>query len=260
MEDLVVIKRALALVSVLACLAISAGCANNRPRLASKVPRSNPSRSTATNAPPSRSIDTDANGSDIRLVSDAGTTDVPSDEQGSANSADIADHAPISPTPLGPATMSLSQLEEIALQHNPTLIQAQAEIEVDQGFLKQAGLYPNPQTGYFNDTASNPSVHRANGLFLSQEIVTGRKLQLAQEAIRQEIKQMQWDQVAQQMRVMNDLKIRYFEVLGAQQAVAIAGKLVEVASETVGMTERILEAKEGTRSDVLQARVQLDTA
>ena len=156
--------------------------------------------------------------------------------------------------------MTLAELEEIALQHNPTLVQAEAEIDVDRGFLKQAGLYPNPQGGYYNASASNPSVKQSNGIFLSQEIVTAGKLGLAQQSILQEIKQMEWDREAQRMRVLNDLKIRYFEVLGAQQAVAIAGKLVTVAGESLELIERALAAKNASRPDVLQAKVQLETA
>jgi cobalt-zinc-cadmium efflux system outer membrane protein len=130
---------------------------------------------------------------------------------------------------------------------------------VEQGVYRQAGLYPNPQIGYLNGTASNPSVKQSNGVFLSQEFVTAHKLDLDQQAALQEIKRFQWDLQAQCMRVLNDLRIRYYEVLGAQEAIAVAQQLEKIATENLRVAERLFAAKQGTRSDVLQAKVQLET-
>ena len=149
--------------------------------------------------------------------------------------------------------LSLADLEALALQNNPTLAQAQAAIEVEQGNYRQAGLYPNPQIGYLNGTASNASVKQSNGVFLSQEFVTAHKLDLDQHAWSQEIKRVQWDREAQSMRVLNDLKIRYYEVLGAQEAIAVSQRLEKIAAENLRVAERLFDAKQGTRSDVLQA-------
>eukprot|EP00456_Euglypha_rotunda_P073963 TRINITY_DN674_c2_g1_i4.p1 TRINITY_DN674_c2_g1~~TRINITY_DN674_c2_g1_i4.p1 ORF type:complete len:480 (+),score=74.85 TRINITY_DN674_c2_g1_i4:2248-3687(+) len=157
------------------------------------------------------------------------------------------------------ATISLPELEALALQNNPTLAQAEAGIEVEQGSYRQAGLYPNPQVGYLNGTASNPAVKQSNGLFLSQEFVTAHKLDLDQHAWSQEIKRVQWDREAQSMRVLNDLRIRYYEVLGAQEAIVVARRLEKIAAENLRVAERLFNAKQGTRSDVLQAKVQLET-
>ena len=155
--------------------------------------------------------------------------------------------------------VSLADLETLALLNNPTLTQAQAAIEVEQGSFRQAGLYPNPQIGYLNGTASNAAVKQSNGVFLSQEFVTAHKLDLDQQASSQEVKRLQWDQEAQCMRVLNDLKIRYYEVLGAQEAIAVSRRLEKIAAENLRVAERLFDAKQGTRTDVLQASVQLET-
>lgn len=199
--------------------------------------------------------------SGIQLASgqetDSATTSGPANNQQFSSAA--PDQGNANPSPPPSSRLTLAELETLALQHNPTLVQAQAEIEVDQGLHRQAGLYPNPQVGYINGTASNPAVKQSNGVFLSQEFVTAHKLELAQQSILQEIRQMQWDQEAQRMRVLNDLKIRYYEVLGAQRAIEVATKMLEVANDSVALTERMLAAKNATRSDVLQAKVQLET-
>lgn len=155
-------------------------------------------------------------------------------------------------------SLTLADLENRALQGNPTLSQAQAAVTGQQGLYVQAGLYPNPQIGYLNSSASNPSVKQSNGAFFSQEFVTANKLGFAQQAASEELKRYQWDHEAQRMRVLNDLKIRYFEVLGAQEAVAVNRELLKVAEKSLTIAESLL-ASEGTRTDYLQAKVQRET-
>ena len=183
------------------------------------------------------------------------------------------DQDPPAPTPFGTETpsgitqpgsftesvsaLTLADLENRALQNNPTLSQAQAAVTGQQGIYVQAGLYPNPQIGYLNST-SKPSVKQSNGLFYSQEFVTANKLGLAQLAASEELRRYQWDHEAQRMRVMNDLKIRYYEVLGAQEAVAVYRQLIQVSEKSLSVAESLL-ASEGTRTDYLQAKVQLET-
>ena len=157
------------------------------------------------------------------------------------------------------AVLSLADLEALALQHNPTLSQAQAAVDQEQGVYRQAGLYPNPQLGYFNSSATNTGMKQSNGLFASQEIVTAKKLCLAREAAAQEVKRLGWDQEAQRMRVLNDLRIRYYEVLGAQHGVEVAERLQKIAEDNLATAEELFQAKQTSQTDVLQARVRVET-
>lgn len=159
---------------------------------------------------------------------------------------------------VAPPTLTLAELESRAIQNNPTLSQAQAAVSGAQGLYVQAGLYPNPQLGYINSSASNPSLKQSNGAFFSQEFVTANKLGFAQQAASEELKRYQWDFEAQRLRVLNDLKIRYFEVLGAQEAVAVNRELLKVSEKSLEVAKSLL-ASEGTRTDYLQAKVQLET-
>jgi cobalt-zinc-cadmium efflux system outer membrane protein len=157
------------------------------------------------------------------------------------------------------AELSLSDLQLLAMQNNPTLSQAQAAISAEQGILRQAGLYPNPQIGYLNGSASNPAVKQSNGFFVSQEFVTAHKLDLAQQSALVEIKRYQWDHESQRMRILNDLQIRYYEVLGAQQAMQVTEEMVKIAEKGVSMAQQNLESKHATKTDLLQAKVHLET-
>lgn len=183
----------------------------------------------------------------------------------------IAHHEPIPAAPAAPETevptapttvgrrISLSELQELALQWNPTLAQASAGVEAERGSYQQVGLYPNPQVGYLNNSASPSSAVQSNGVFLSQEFVTANKLKLARVWEGHELNRVGWEAEAQRMRVLNDLEIRYYEVLGAQEAVFATQTLEKVAEKGLTTAETLLENKQGAKSDVLQASIQLET-
>lgn len=144
--------------------------------------------------------------------------------------------------------------------NNPTLSQAAAAVDQQRGEYRQSGLYPNPQVGYLNTTANQSAPKQSNGIFLSQEFVTAQKIPLAQAADSQEIKRLQWDQEAQRMRVLNDVRIRYYEVLGAQRSVAVNRELERLALEHLAAAEKLFEGKTAPKTDVLQARVLVESS
>jgi len=130
-------------------------------------------------------------------------------------------------------------------------------VRQQQGLLTQAGLYPNPTAGYLRTDADQPGQTQTAGVFLSQEFVTAGKLRLAKAAGRLEVEHSNWQLEAQRGRVVNDVRIRYYEVLGAQQAVREARQLEGLAVEGVRIAEQLFQAKHGARPDVLQAEIQL---
>ena len=161
-------------------------------------------------------------------------------------------------SPLG-RKLTLGDLEQMALQGNPTLAQAAAGVEQERGSYEQVGLYPNPQLGYINNSASPSSVQQSNGAFISQEFVTANKLKLARAWEGHELNRVGWEAEAQRMRVLNDLKLRFHEVLGAQEAVEETQKLEKLAEKGLATAENLVEGKQGARTDVLQATIQLET-
>src|SRR5262245_25160004 len=79
----------------------------------------------------------------------------------------------------GPAALGLAELEQLALQRNPTLAQAAAQVEASRAKALQAGLYPNPRAGYQADQIGIAgTAGELQGAFVQQEIVTAGKLRL----------------------------------------------------------------------------------
>src|SRR5690554_5820864 len=53
------------------------------------------------------------------------------------------------------APLTLADLERIAIESNPTLVQARMAIRAAEGSHLQAGLYPNPTLEYIADEIGN---------------------------------------------------------------------------------------------------------
>ena len=93
--------------------------------------------------------------------------------------------------PLTPASLTLSDLEQMAAQNNPTLSQAGAKVEAARGRALQSGLYPNPTVGYLGDRiGAAGTAGEMQGLFIDQTIVTAGKLRLNRAKFAQEVDQL----------------------------------------------------------------------
>ena len=152
--------------------------------------------------------------------------------------------------------LSLQQLEQMALKWNPTLAQAAAQVRVAAGRKLQAGLYPNPVVGYDSDEISTPASGGEHGGFVEQTIVTAGKLGLSREIFEQEQGQAEEQTRAQRYRVLNTVRRRYYETLGAQQIVALRERLATLAREAVDVTYQLFNVGQADRPDLLQAEVE----
>ncbi len=155
-------------------------------------------------------------------------------------------------------TLRLEDLERMALQNNPTLAQAEAAIRAAEGRRLQAGLYPNPIIGYDGDEFSfrsfgNKSEHF---FFIEQTIVTAGKLKKSREIAAQEKVQAEAEAEAQKQRVLNAVRLLYYEALGAQQLVDLRRQLSKIATEAVSISAELYNVGQADRPDVLESEVE----
>jgi len=163
-------------------------------------------------------------------------------------------------TKLAESGMTLAELEEIALTNNPTLVQAGMRVQAAQGKCLQVGLYPNPVVGYEGDEMGIEGSAGQQGVFVGQEIVTGGKLGLRSAVAAHEIVQAEHAWQAQRVRVLNDVRSACYEVLVAQRIVDLNRELVRIGQEGVKAAGDLVAAKEVSRVDLLQARIEADSA
>ena len=175
------------------------------------------------------------------------------------------DQPPLPPEPIphGPASktgVTLDELQSIALANNPTLVQAAARIDAARGRWLQAGLYPNPSAGYMADEIGMAGRAGMQGFAISQEIVRGGKLGLERAAVSQEIAQAQQQFESQRLRVLNDVRSQFYNLLAAQRTMELSGELVRLGEQGLKAADDLFRAQEVSRVDLLQARVELSTA
>jgi outer membrane protein, heavy metal efflux system len=156
--------------------------------------------------------------------------------------------------------MSLTEWESLAERNNPTLAQASARVQAAQAEYVQVGLYPNPRLAYQATEINDEHQAGQQGGFVGQEIVTNGKLQRNRELAQQTVRQLEWAWAAQRERVVNDVRLAFYDVVVAQRTLELTDQLVRIGQEGVRAAEGLLRAKEVSRVDVLQAKIEADSA
>lgn len=154
--------------------------------------------------------------------------------------------------------LSLENLEEMALSNNPTLVQAMAQVEAASGSAYQAGLYPNPVVGYASDQIGiEGTAGELQGGYVSQEFVTGGKLQLSREKWLQAARVAETNRSAQYDRVLNDVRMHFYRTLAAQQLVEVQKQLVANAKDNVQTHKEMLNLGQTNTPGYLQSEINL---
>jgi outer membrane protein, heavy metal efflux system len=153
--------------------------------------------------------------------------------------------------------ITLEDLEKIALEKNPTLVQAKSEIAAAKSRQLQSGLPPNPTVGYAGDEIRGGAFGGGEqGVFVSQSFVTGSKLGLNRKVFGQDVHIAELESREQELRVMNSVRIAYYRVLSAQEMLDSKRDLVEISGETVKTANQLKNIGQADESEVLQAEVE----
>ena len=155
------------------------------------------------------------------------------------------------------AAMKLEDLEKMALENNPTLAQAEANRRAAEGLAKQAGLYPNPTTGYYGDEIrGGHSGGGKQGGFVSQTIVLGGKLPAARRVAQLQSNEVETSVRIQRLRVLTSVRLSFYQVLAAQRLVEVRQSLVKLAADATQTSLQLSNVGQADRPDILQAEVE----
>jgi cobalt-zinc-cadmium efflux system outer membrane protein len=154
--------------------------------------------------------------------------------------------------------LTLADIEQLALENNPTLVQAGAQIRISRGKAVQAGLLPNPTVGYVAEQiGADGTAGELHGMFVEQQIVTGGKLQLSRAKYIQETRQAELQVLAQRFRVLQSVRSAYYEMLVRQRRMSLRRKMAENSEETTKTLAELVKVGQAHQTDLLQANVQL---
>ena len=158
---------------------------------------------------------------------------------------------------IGPA-LSLSDLEKMALEKNPTLGQAAAEVRAAAGRARQSGLYPNPTIGATGDEIASGPIIRGGELggFFEQRVVLGGKLGLSRRVAQQDQRVSEAHADAQKQRVLNAIRSLYFQALGEQRLVDLRIRLARIARDVIRTSQELGNVGQADRPDILAAEIE----
>jgi cobalt-zinc-cadmium efflux system outer membrane protein len=172
-----------------------------------------------------------------------------------------AENRPVVKGDTGMSPLSLGDLEQMALQGNPTLAQAAAAIDASRGKALQAGLYPNPTIGYVGEQIGIAgTAGELQGAFVQQTIVTAGKLRLSRAKYNQEAYEAEIRAVGQQYRVLNGIRTQFYELLALRRTIELNRNLLENAEESLRTYEEMFNTGQANRADVLLAEVAVNDA
>lgn len=154
--------------------------------------------------------------------------------------------------------ITLDTLIGLADAHHPRLTVAYQRIQAAHGQAVQAGLYPNPTVGVSSPQLAG-SESQYNG-FVSQEIVTAGKLKLSTAAAQREVSQARFAWQQERFFVVTDLRQKFYATLAAQRRVELLQTLVQIATRSRDSAQKLFDAGEGARGDILLLDIELRRA
>jgi len=155
---------------------------------------------------------------------------------------------------------SLSDLQKLAIDNNPTLVQAKAQIAGERGKALQAGLFPNPDMAYVGDLIGErrAGLGEFQGGVLQQEIVLGGKLKYSRKKYQARASAAEQQARAQQLRVMNDVAITFYRTLAAAERLRIHQDFLRSARDSQITRREMFNTGEANEADLRAVDVALE--
>jgi cobalt-zinc-cadmium efflux system outer membrane protein len=149
-----------------------------------------------------------------------------------------------------PPPITLSELEQLALQNNPTTTAAAAGIDAARGRTRQAGAWPNPVIGYSGAElkAGGRETRGEHGFFVEQTIPLGGKLRLSREVAQKTLEQAEAVGDLQQLRILSSVRQTFYGVLLTERRIEVQERLAGLALEAVGITAQLFNVGGSDRS------------
>jgi cobalt-zinc-cadmium efflux system outer membrane protein len=158
-------------------------------------------------------------------------------------------------------TITLEELQQMALENNPTFKQSAANIQAAEGRKKQSGLYPDPTVGYQGEQIRGGSFHGGEqGFFVQQDIVLGGKLGLNRKIFDQELQQAVTESDEQKVRVVTNVRMSCIQALAAQQTLELRQNLSKLANDVVETSQQLANVGQADAPDVLESEVEAQQA
>jgi cobalt-zinc-cadmium efflux system outer membrane protein len=157
--------------------------------------------------------------------------------------------------------MKVEDFIGLAEKSNPTLVEAQRNIDRSNAQARQAGLPSDPIVGYAGDHIRGGEYSGGEqGAFFSQVFVLGHKLalRLQRKLVCTSLREIYV--AAQRARIRDDVGRGFFHTLAMQESVVIHDRLLKVALDTETNAHELERVGEADAADVLTAEIAAEQA
>ena len=156
---------------------------------------------------------------------------------------------------------TVNEFEQLALQNNPTLKQAQALVQNSAGLARQAGLWPNPSLGYQGEQIRGGDFHGGEqGGFIQQSIVLGGKLGLRRNVFEQQRRSDEIGVEEQKLNITGGVRVQFYSALASLRTVEIERQLLQTALDAAATAHQLANVGQADAPDILQSEVEAEQA
>ncbi|MGH2399502.1 MAG: TolC family protein, partial [bacterium] len=154
--------------------------------------------------------------------------------------------------------LTLAQLEQLALENNPTVRSAQSAVEAARGRARQAAAWPNPVVGYTAEeiTARTLDPRGEQGFFVEQMIPLGGKLRLSRAVFERVIDEADARAELQQRRIASSVRALFYQILTAERRIEVHERLAALGSDATGVTAQLFNVGAADRPDFLGSEIE----
>jgi outer membrane protein TolC len=155
---------------------------------------------------------------------------------------------------------NVDDVSQLAKDHNPTLIQARAQIKGESGKALQAGLWPNPAVGYVGDLMGlrGAGAGEFQGGMIGQDVILGGKLKYSRKKYQARVSAAEQEAIAQEYRVRNDVHVAFYHTLAAAEVLNLQRELLKTAKDHWLTTHEMFNVGEANQVDLYDADITLE--
>lgn len=166
-----------------------------------------------------------------------------------------------SQSPAAGRMLDLADLQQLAMEYNPTLPQARLHVEAERARARQAGLWLNPTVGVLSEPLPiSPINGDFTGFTFQQTIVTGGKLGLSRQKYHSRANTAEHLLEMQRIRVRTDVRVKYYELLAKAMEVEVSKALLRNAEDHRATVTELVNLGQANPSDLNESTARLELA
>lgn len=164
-----------------------------------------------------------------------------------------------SQSPAAGRMLDLADLQQLAMEYNPTLPQARLHVDAERARAKQAGLWLNPTVGVVSEPLPYAPIEGDfTGFTLEQTIVTGGKLGLSRQKYRARADTAEHLLEMQRMRVRTDVRVKYYELLAKAMELEAHEALLRNAEDHRATVMEMVNLGQANPGDLSESNASLE--